>query len=169
MVLRHALMPPVLDEAKVRFLAALASKLDGAPSQGMNSGGWEGELAEFNRVAETDLLIDDFQGIYKAEEHDRWVRRTLVRKAVRPITDVTREELVEVVRRATPNECNLHDHEAYMAVFEANVPLQGASNLIFYPPDYDARTNTWDNGRPICDYNPTPEQIVDWALTRPRQ
>ena len=50
-------------------------------------------------------------------------------------------------------------HEAYMAVFDANVPLDGASNLIFYPPDYDTDTNTW-GGRPIDQYDPTPEQIV---------
>ena len=50
-----------------------------------------------------------------------------------------------------------------MAVFDANVPLDGASNLIFYPPDYDTDTNTW-GGRPINEYDPTPEQIVEWAL-----
>ena len=54
--------------------------------------------------------------------------------------------------------------EAYMAVFDANVPLAGASNLIFYPPDFDACTNTWGGGQQIGEYDPTPEQIVEWAL-----
>ena len=56
-------------------------------------------------------------------------------------------------------------HEAYMAVFDANVPLKRASNLIYYPPDYDPATNTWGGGRPANEYDPTPEQIVEWALS----
>ena len=56
-------------------------------------------------------------------------------------------------------------HEAYMAVFDANVPLKRASNLIYYPPDYDPATNTWGGGRPANEYDPTPEQIVESALS----
>jgi hypothetical protein len=51
-----------------------------------------------------------------------------------------------------------------MAILDKNVPRSGASNLIFYPPDYDTATNTWDGGRMMGEYDPTPEQIVDWAL-----
>jgi hypothetical protein len=29
---------------------------------------------------------------------------------------------------------------------------------------YDAATNTWGGGRPMGEYDPTPEQIVEWAL-----
>jgi hypothetical protein len=56
-----------------------------------------------------------------------------------------------------------------MAIFDANVPMPNASNLIFYPLDYDENTNTWGGGRPIGDYDPTPEQIVIWALTLQRK
>lgn len=31
-------------------------------------------------------------------------------------------------------------------------------------PDYDDATNTWGGGRMMGEYDPTPEQIVDWAL-----
>jgi hypothetical protein len=158
MELRAELMPPVLDEARVRRLAQLASRLDGA-----RLGPWEEDLAEFNRVAGTALAIRDFQGIYGAEEHENWVRRVLVWQAVRPVADIVRAELIEVVRRAMP-QSGYEDREAYMAIFEANVPMPRASNLIFYPSDYDARTNTWDGGRSIGQYDPTPEQIVEWAL-----
>lgn len=54
--------------------------------------------------------------------------------------------------------------EAYMVVFDCNVPRPHASNLIFYPADYDGDNDTWGGGKPICDYDPSPEQIVDWAL-----
>ncbi len=51
-----------------------------------------------------------------------------------------------------------------MAVFECNVPRPHASNLIFYPADYDSNNDTWGNGKPISDYDPNPEEIVDCAL-----
>jgi hypothetical protein len=144
---------------KVRHLAELAARLDGA-----TPGMWDEDLAEFNRLAGTSLGVSDFQGIYGSEEHETWVRRVLVAQAVRPVSGVTRSELVEVVRRAMPQNGD-PDSEAYMAVFDANVPRLAAWNLIFYPPDYDPATNTWGGGRPVGEYDPTPEQIVEWALT----
>ena len=160
--LRPELMPPALDEARVRHLAELASRLD-SPLDGADPGLWEDDVAEFNRVAETAFSIEDFQGIYGAEEHEDWVRRVLIRNTVRPVPDVTRAELAEIIRRAMPQSSD-PDYEAYMAIFDANVPLPGASNLTFYPSDYDPATNTWGGGRPINEYDPTPEQIVEWAL-----
>lgn len=162
MDLRPELTPPALDQAKVSRLAKLAATLDGA-----NPGDWEEDLAEFNRLAGTALLIEDFQGIHGAEDHGTWVRRILVGKAVRPVPKVTHSELVEVVRRAM-SPSDYPDHEAYMAIFDANVPLPGASNLIFYPLDYDPATNSWGGGRPMGEYDPTPEQIVEWALSSGR-
>jgi hypothetical protein len=157
--LRPELLPPPLDEDKVARLTALAAQLDGA-----NPGEGEDDLAEFNRVAGTAFAIEDFQGISGGEEHGTWVRRILLRQAIRPVKDVTRQEMVEVVRRAMPQNEYFAEHEAYMAIFDANVPLHGASNLIFYPRDYDAGTNTWGGGQPMGAYDPTPEQIVEWAL-----
>jgi hypothetical protein len=79
------------------------------------------------------------------------------------VLDVTREELVEIVRRAMKPD-RVGSHEAYMALFDRNVPLPHASNLIFYPADYDDRNDTWGDGKPISDYDSSAEQIVDWAL-----
>ena len=158
MDLRAKLMPPLLDEAKVSRLAELAADIDGA-----GPGQWEDILPEFNRIAGTTFAFEEFQGIYGAEEHDTWVRRILVGQCVRPVPDVTRAELVEIIRRAMPQSGD-PAYEAYMAIFDANVPRPKASNLIFYPPDYDPATNTWGGGRQMGEYDPTPEQIVDWAL-----
>ena len=156
--LRPELMPPVLDEAKVRRLAKLAARLDGA-----HPGRWEEDLAEFNRLAGTAFSRDIFQGIYGGDEHETWVRRILCAQCVRPADGVTRAELEEVVRRAMPQN-GFADCEAYMTIFDANVPRPGASNLICYPPDYDPATNTWGGGRRMGEYDPTPAQIVEWAL-----
>jgi hypothetical protein len=152
-------MPPPLDESLVARLAKLAARLDGA-----RPGQWEDDLAEFNRLAGTSIPFEQFQGIYGGEDHEDYVRRVLYYQRITPAAGVTRAELAEVVRRAMPQNEFFDQHEAYMAVFDANVPLQGASNLIFYPPDYDAGTNTWGGGRPMGEYEPTPEQIVEWAL-----
>ena len=156
MELRPELMPPALDEQLVARLAKLAAHLDGDPDEDMR--------AEFNRLAGTDIPMAGFQGIYESEDHDEYVRRVLYYQQINPAPDVTRAELVEVVRRAMPTNEFFDQHQAYMTVFDANVPLERASNLIFYPPDYDTRTNTWGGGRPMGEYDPTPEQIVEWAL-----
>jgi hypothetical protein len=159
MELRPELMPPVLDEALVARLAELADKIDGA-----RPGEWEAELAEFNRLAGTNIPFDHFQGIYGGDGHDVWVRRVLYHELIKPALDVTRAELVEIVRRCLPQNGYWDEHDAYMAVFDANVPRESASNLLCYPPDYDGATNTWGGGRQMGEYDPTPEQIVDWAL-----
>ncbi len=64
------LMPPASDVDKVRASAQLAADLDGA-----RPGEWESNLAEFNRLAGTTISIEEFQGIYEAEDHEDWVRR----------------------------------------------------------------------------------------------
>jgi hypothetical protein len=156
MQLRPELMPPPLDEALVARLARLAAQLDGDPDQDTR--------AAFNRLAGRDIPVEEFQGIYGGEKHEDYVRRVLYRRLIKPAVGATREELAEVVRRAMPQNEFFDRHEAYMAIFDANVPLEAASNLIVYPPDYDLATNTWGGGRPMSEYDPTPEQIVEWAL-----
>jgi hypothetical protein len=75
---------------------------------------------------------------------------------------------LEILRRANPAKGDPRC-DAFMAIFDANVPLPNASNLIFYPLDYDAATNSWGGGRQMGDYDPTPDQIVDWATTAHRE
>ena len=156
MELRRELTPPALDEALVARLARLADRLDGS-RPGQN----DAVLAEFNRLAGTAVPLEAFQGIYKVEDAEDFARRVLYQQSIRPVTDITRAELVEVVRRAmsaAPGE------EGYLTVLEANEPTGRAYLLIFWPPDHDEATGKWGGGRPMSEYNPTPEQIVEWAL-----
>ena len=156
MDLRPELRPPQLDEALVARLARLADQLDGDRD--------EEKRSEFNQLAGTDIPMIEFQGVSGGMSHEEFARRVLYWRLIKPVSDATREELAEVVRRAMPRNEFFDEHEAYMAIFEANVPLEGASNLIYYPPDYDEVTNTWGGGRPLAEYDPSPEQIVEWAL-----
>lgn len=164
MNLRPELLPPELDEKLIARLAEIADRLDGPSAEQSKA-----DLAEFNRLAGTDLPADEFQGIYEAESHENWVRRLLWCEKIKPVPDVTREELAEVVRRAMPEGDYFDQHEAYMEILDVNVPRDNASSLLFYPPGYDYRTDTWGDGKPITEYDPTPDQIVDWAMEpRPR-
>src|SRR5260370_28327721 len=133
MELRREMTPPALDDATVARLAKLAARLDGA-----HPGLWEDDLAEFNRLAGTAIPFEEFQGIYGGEGHEDYIRRVLYYQCIEPAAGVTREELAEVVRRAMPQNEYFGQHEAYMAVFGANVPLQGTSNLTFITRAYYA-------------------------------
>lgn len=155
MELRPELRPPLLDESLVNHLAELADKLDGAAT-----GEWDEWLSEFNRLAETDIPIEHFQGIYGGECHVVWVRRLLLEKLIRPAQNVTWDEMIEVTRRAMPQNGD-PDFEAYETILDVNTGGRG-SQLMFEPPDLDLATNTWGNGRPLGEYDPSPQQIVDW-------
>lgn len=155
MELRPELKPPVLDDKLVERLAELADKIDGA-----RPGEWDEWHDEFNRLAGTDIPFEHFQGIYGGERHIDWVRRVLSWKEIRPVANVTREELIEVARLAMPQSGD-PQYDSYMKILDVNTDGSG-SRLIFEPNDLDRSTNTWGNGRPISEYNPTPEQIIQW-------
>jgi len=118
-------MPPILDEAKVRHLAALAEQLDGAAP-----GQWEEQLAEFNRAAGTSFTIEDFQGIYGGSDHADWVRRVLYRQSFDPIADLSNAEMAEIVSRVTA--CG-PGHDYFLELFLANCEHPAGSDLIFWP------------------------------------
>ena len=155
MELRTELLPPLLDDDLVEKLAELAADIDGA-----SPGEWDGWLSDFNRLAGTDIPFEEFKGIYGGEEHCTWVRRFLYWRLIQPASNVTREELLEVIRRAMP-QYEYDDYEAYERILDVNTNGAG-TRLIDEPPDFDPATNTWGNGRPLSEFDPTPEQIVQW-------
>jgi hypothetical protein len=145
--LRTELMPPALDEAKVRHLADLAARLDGA-----NPGQWEDGLAEFNRLAGTSFAIEDFQGIYGAEDHEDWVRRVVYRQSLAPRDDLSRAEMAEIVSRVTAGGPG---HAFYLELFLVNCKHPSGSDLIFWPnlvPELPQ------------DRGPTAEEIAELAM-----
>ncbi|MDC2958007.1 bacteriocin immunity protein [Streptomyces gilvifuscus] len=103
-------------------------------------------IAAFNAMTGhdyTDLEFAEYYGSRSLEE--------FAREAARParpvIADITREELVEIVRRllmATP------ESDYYLRLFEANVSHPRVSDLVFHPSD--------------ALKNASAEQIVDEAL-----
>ena len=150
MELRAELQPPKLDERKVARLAELAARLDGA-----NAGEWEDDLAEFNRLAGTEIPIEHFQGIYGAEEHVEWARRVLYGRALTP-TDVSRDEMIEIVSRIMDPNYDA-DQNFYVELFTVNCKHPSESDLLFWPnlvPELPQ------------DREPTAEEIADLAIGR---
>jgi hypothetical protein len=148
MVLRAELMPPALDESLVARLAGLASAIDGAPP-----GAWEDDLAEFNRLAGTDLKVEEFQGIYGGEEHADFVRRLLYAKQLRPDPAITVAELSEIVRRILSVS---DDHDFYLQLFQVNCQHPSKSDLIYWPDQVPELPK---------DREPTAEEIAKLALS----
>src|SRR5215813_10293748 len=108
MDLRAELMPPPLDEARVKRLAELAAWMDGCTETHPHALDW---LEAFNREAGTHLRLVDFQGVYGGTGHDTFVRNLLAEPSVRRVPDVTREELLELIRRLT--SAGGTEHEEY--------------------------------------------------------
>jgi hypothetical protein len=155
MELRSELMPPVLDEAKVARLGALAAQIDGA-----RPGRWENDLAAFNAEAGTAFEFADFQGIYGGQDHDTWVRKVLAGPLTIRIPDITRAELMELTRRVMEADGAEHEIAFWLDMLALNLGDPRVSDLIYWPGEYFGDGN---NAREL-----TPEQVVDTALSRAR-
>lgn len=147
MQLRRELMPPTLDTALVAYLADLADDLDGAAP-----GQWEDSLAEFNRLAGTDIPFEEFQGIYGGDGHEDYVRRVLFRRHLAPDPALTLEEMAEIVLRVMA--C-AESHDFYLELFLVNCKHPSGTDLIFWPDLVPELPQ---------DREPTPQEIAELAL-----
>lgn len=147
MELRSELLPPVLDESEIAHLSEIADRLDGA-----KPGQRDDELNEFNKLAKTNLPLSDFQGIYKSENPDDFVRRVLFQGHLTPDPNISLEEMTEIVSRV--QICH-NDHEFYLELFLVNCKHPSGTDLIYWPnlvPELP-------KGR-----EPTAEEIAELAL-----
>lgn len=127
MQLRAELTPPDLDEALVGRLAELAARLDGA-----RPGEWEDDLAAFNRLADTSISFEEFQGISGGEDHEDYVCRVLYRRRLRPDPALTRTEMAEIVSRVVAGG---KDQDFYLELFAVNCRHPSGTDLIFWPDE----------------------------------
>ncbi len=152
--LRPELTSPPIPEG---YLHALQVRIE-AIENALETAGHAPELIqEFNQLTGRDFDEDTFRNYWKGVDLDDFAKQA-ARPKPKACPDVTREELIEVVRRAMPTSGD-EDYEYYMEIFDANVAMPDASNLIFYPAEHDL------DGESIGDYDPTPEEIVDQALS----
>lgn len=153
MELRPVLMPPVLNEKRVARLACFAEQIDwGDPLKTQH------QLAAFNKEAMTSFEAWSFHGISGGQDHDTWVRQVLAGPFERRVADVTRAELVEMVRRVMEADRPEHDTAFWLKMLEINIPDERISDLLFWPDDYF--------GHEGCNQELSPEQMIDVALGR---
>ena len=76
----------------VARLAYLANRLDGTRLDQRHD-----ELSEFNGLSGTGLPLTDFQGIYKSEDPEDFVRRVLFQQGLEPDPNISIAELTEIV------------------------------------------------------------------------
>ncbi len=148
MELRPELTPPMLNETLVAQLAKLADRLDGAAEGERND-----ELAEFNRLAGTAIPLQEFQGIYRAVNPEDFVRDVLHRRSLKPIPDLSRAEMVEIVSRLQ-TQAGKSEESYYFNLFQMHCKHPGGSNLIYYPEMVSELPQ---------DREPTAEEIADCA------
>ncbi|WP_307825639.1 hypothetical protein [Streptomyces sp. MBT33] len=144
MDLRPELLPPPVSRQRLDELCAevdrIAVLLEDRPEVAGEA------IAAFNSMTGHDYTDLDFAEYYGGRSLVEFAREA-ARPARPVIADITREELVEIVRRllmATPES----DH--YLRLLEANVSHPRVSDLVFHPSD--------------ALKNASAEQIVDEAL-----
>jgi len=153
MELRPELCPPRFDERLVERLTWLADHLDGSLDETQNAR----LVEEFNSKANTQLDWFDFQEIYGAMNHSEWVKEVLSRLHQKLVPDISRAELIEIVRRIVVGEGTESDIHFYVGLLQANLPSVQVSDLIFYP-------KLFFNDKRSAQREMTPEEIVDAAL-----
>lgn len=159
MDLRPELTPPPLPAGRLDQIMDSIEKIQHQLESGDNA---NDQIQAFNSSTGRTFNELMFLNYWRSMDLEDFARMA-ARPAPHPVDDITAEELVEIVRRAMPKTGN-SDYEYYMEIFDANVPMPKASNLIFYPIDYDAASNTWGGGKSADEYNLTPAEIVAQAL-----
>ena len=144
MELRPALLPPSVPSERLAELSRQADRIVGLLDRGEPV---EREIAAFNAATGHACDRADFAAFAGAEDAEDFVLRALLPPPPR-LPDITRAELIEIVRRIREHAGET-DH--YLALFAANVPHPAAGDLIFWPPPHLA--------------NASDAEIVDAALT----
>jgi hypothetical protein len=152
--LRNELLPPQVSKARRQEIRRRIEEIVAALDGGRDA---EPLISRFNELTGRRYRSDLFHEYWEAIGIEDFVT-----EASRPepgkVDGISRAELIEVVRRAMA-EPDTPDSDYYMELFEANVAMPHASSLIHYPPDYQAGRDD------LSSYSPTPEAIVDRALS----
>jgi hypothetical protein len=113
-------------------------------------------LAEFSREAMTHLTFLDFQGIYRTQDHDTWVRQILAGPYELCLKDIAQSELIEMAHRVMDADSPEHATDFWLEMLALNIPDARISELFFWHGEY---FGDGDNAREL-----TPEQVIETAL-----
>jgi hypothetical protein len=155
--LRKQLTPPEIPETRRETVRKRIREIEAVLAQGQDA---DDLIQKFNDFTGHQYDEYTFRNYWRSIDLDDFVQQAS-RLPPRRVENITREELIEIVRWAMSDD---PDNEFYRELFDANVIMPAASSLIYYPVDYEPTTLTWSGGS-INDYDPTPEEIVEIALS----
>ena len=138
------------ESSKVQNILSLARQIEAAIESEKDC---DALLAEMKRLTGGELYDREFfRNLYKHTDLERFAVQAAYSPATKRL-NITRDELVEVMQLAMGN-IGEPSFDYYLALFDANIAMPGASNLLFYLPD------DW----PYSSDEPSAEEIVDYAL-----
>ncbi|MFF0867912.1 hypothetical protein ACFYUV_39560 [Nonomuraea sp. NPDC003560] len=130
MELRPELLPPPVSPERQEQLGSEIDQIAELIEAGRLMEAREA-VAAFNMQTGRSYEPSDFAAYWESQD-----REELARDAARPerlkLSDVTREELAEIVRRITAAG---PDSDYYLRLLQANVLHPRVSNLLFWPPE----------------------------------
>ncbi|MEV5011438.1 hypothetical protein [Streptomyces sp. NPDC055692] len=130
MDLRPELLPPPVSRQRLDELCAeverIADLLEARPEEADEA------IAAFNAMTGHDYEALDFAEYYGSRSLEEFAREA-ARPARPVVADITRDELVEIVRRLLKADPESDDY--YLRLLEANVSHPGVSDLVFHPSD----------------------------------
>ncbi|MCO5995929.1 bacteriocin immunity protein [Actinoallomurus rhizosphaericola] len=129
MNLRPELLPPATDQERLAEIGEEIERIADLARRGRRSAADEA-IAAFNARTGHDYALHDFVEYCGSRSLEEFAREA-ARPAWPRIPDITRPELVEIVRRILAAD---RETDFYLELFQCNTPHPGASDLIFNPP-----------------------------------
>ncbi|MFF5339078.1 bacteriocin immunity protein [Streptomyces sp. NPDC013181] len=145
MDLRPELLPPPASRQRLNELCTEVERIAELLTAHPEVAG--GEIEAFNAMTGQNYVALDFAEYDGSRSLEEFAREAAARPARPVIADITRDELVEIVRRLLTGS---EESDYYLRLLEANVSHPRVSDLVFHPSD--------------ILQDPSPEQIVDEAL-----
>ncbi|WP_101385683.1 hypothetical protein [Streptomyces sp. TLI_146] len=127
--LRPELLPPPVDRQWLDELCTEIERIDGLVTSRPEAA--DEAIAAFNAMTGHAYEAFDFAGYHGSRSLEDFAKEA-ARPARPVVADISRDELVECVRRlltASP------ESSYYLRLLEANVPHPGVSDLVFHPSD----------------------------------
>ncbi|SCL36051.1 Colicin immunity protein / pyocin immunity protein [Micromonospora rhizosphaerae] len=144
MELRPELCPPVVPAQSIAELCTAIETIEGLLERGESA---DAAIAAFNAGTDHAYTAHDFLTYWKSRDVEDFAIEA-ARPALPKVENVTRDELIEIVRRIQRAD---DDTDYYVLLLHTNVLHPRVTDLIFYPPPELA--------------NASPEDIVDAVLS----
>lgn len=125
--LRPELLPPPVSQQRLDELSREIDRI--ADLLADHSEEADEAIRRFNARTGHAYVAYDFAEYYGSRSLDEFAREA-ARPARPRVADITRDELVEIVRRLLAAD---PEGDYYLRLLEANVPHPGVSDLVFHP------------------------------------